>query len=448
MIFRRIPGYFLIIMNLLRDDLKKLYFSFLVPTLTAAVVFSLYSVVDTLAIGRGVGAIGSAANSVTLSLFCVEAFIGLVSGVGGSVLISKSKGEGETEKADFYFTVSLILFFVSTVLIWFVMWIYKEKFLRFFGADDNILPYALAYSVPMIAAYPLFILNNYLIPIILNSNSPRTVMIGSFTAAAINIAGDYLFVFPLRMGMFGAGLATALGAVGQTAVFLSFIISGKSGLRIVWPKHLLRSMAKVVACGFSSGVTEISIMIIALIANNQIMKYGDINELAVYGMLSTVASLIICIYRGIGESIQPVCSTNLGAGATDRCRKMFTHGLSDIILTAVLFTAVLEVLPGEVTQLFIKGDDELYELSKPIIRIYSASLFAAGINIYVSLYLQSVLKVFYATVISVLRGIVLISVLLTMLPLKYGISGIWYSFVATEWIVLSVSVFFFCKARG
>ena len=205
--------------ELLTEKTGKLYIRYLIPSMGGALATSVYSFVDTIAVGQSCGPLGAAAIAVINPLFALACFVGLLVGIGSSVLMSKAKGAGERDKSDRIFTSSLILLALLGILAWAFTCIFLRPILAFCGADDEIMPYAVDYMIPIAIGLPLFMVNTFLAPVIRYDERPGLVLKAVLTGGCLNIFGDWFFVFPLGMGMFGAGLATALGAL---TLFLAF----------------------------------------------------------------------------------------------------------------------------------------------------------------------------------------------------------------------------------
>ncbi len=277
-------------MDLLKDNPKKLFYKYLIPAISGAIAIAAYSFVDTIAIGQGVGPDGMAACAVVLPIFSIAHFLSLLCGVGGSVLMSQARGKGNKEKGDAYFTASILFVGIVTTVIWVLGMIFQEPLYRLCGADDVLLPYAIEYGAWIFTLFPSFVLVPFLGYFIRTDGSPKIVMIVTLIGGVVNIIGDWLFVFPLDMGMRGAAIATVLGSMIQTVLLIGYILLGKTQLKLAKPYNWLTAIKKSSIIGFGAGVSQIAVIVMTFVINNQIMKYADSAALAVYGMLSTIHS--------------------------------------------------------------------------------------------------------------------------------------------------------------
>lgn len=434
-------------LDLINDNLKRLFYKFLIPAIGGALVVAAYSFVDTIAIGQGVGADGTAACAVFLSVFCIADFIGIVCGIGGSVLLSKAKGGGQNEKANAYYSASFLLVALLTVLTWVALLFFQEPLYRLFGADETLLPYVMEYGNTLVLAFPAFVLLAFLPSFLRNDGAPNLVIVASLIGAAINIIGDWLFVFPLQMGMFGAALATVLGCLIQVVIMVSYLFTKRCSLKFVKPYRIATAFRKIVTNGFGTGFSSLAVIAVTFVANNQIMKYADTAALAVYGMIGTVSTLFIHVFSGVGQAAQPIASSGYGAGKPERYWGVYGLGMKNVLCLGVIFAAICMLLPGQITALFIKTTPEVMEIAPFILRTYAISFIPLGISTFLSVYLQSIMRSKPATMIAVMRGIVVNCALLYLLPLVFDAAGIWFAFAAAEIMVAAFALFYMYKTK-
>ncbi len=429
-------------MDLLNGKVSKLYYSFLIPAVSSAIAVAAYSLVDTIAIGQGVGANGTAACAIVLPIFSIASFIALLCGIGGSVLMSQARGSGNREKGDAYFAAALVYVLLVTVIAWIPGCLFQEAFYRLCGADNILLPYAMEYGRWIFAFQPSFVLTTFLACFIRTDGAPRFVMCCTLTGGAVNMIGDWLFVFPLNMGMAGAAIATVLGSVVQVGMMLGYILLGKTTLRIAKPYNWLKAFRKITIIGFSAGLSSLAVIAVSFIANNQIMKYAGGAALAVYGVLGTVSALFNSIFSGIGQAAQPIVSENYGAGQHDRCWMAAKLGMKNAVLFGLFFTVVNMLFPLQLTGFFMKMTPEVEAIAPYILRVYGISYLPLAVSLFFISYLQSVLKPQMATILSLMRGILLNTVFLFLFPLFLGGNGIWWAISAAEAITMLAAVLY------
>ena len=419
-------------MDLLKEKPRKLFVKYLVPAVAAEVASAIYSFVDTIVVGQKVGANGAAASAIVLPIFTLSGFIGMLCGVGGSVLMSKARGEGAQKKGDAYYTASLIYVLTVTAIMWILGMAFQVPLYRMLGADDTLLPYVMDYGKWIFVTFPTFVFFIYIDFFIRTDGSPKFVTIVTIIGGIVNVIGDIVLVFPLDMGMQGAGIATAAGSVIQSVLLIGYILLGKTKLRFEKPFNLFSSVKKISIIGMGAGITQIAMTVVTYIINNQIMKYSGSSALAVYGVLSTIGALFLGIFSGIGHATQPIVSANFGAGYHERYLTIAKIGMRTAIIFGIFSFALCALFPVPLIRLFIKETPEVIQVAPYIIRVYSFSFLPMAINIFAISYLQSITKAVPAMVISLLRGLVLTSVLLYVLPLFFGGNGIWWAVSIAE----------------
>ncbi len=429
-------------MDFLKDNPKKLFFRFLTASTLSALVVSIYAFVDTIAVGQSEGPLGTAAMAIVTPFYGVFAFFSILVGIGGSVQMSKSKGEGNNEKGNAYFTTATILISIITVLIWLIMIFFYKPIFTFFGANEEVMPYVISYAQWLIYFFPFFIAPTFLGAFIRNDGAPNLVMSAVITGGCINIFGDWFFVFPLGFGMSGAGIATVIGVIVQTIIMSAHFFRKKCNLRLVKPHSFLKGLGKILRVGFGSGIIELGTVIIAILMNNQIMNYGSNTELAIYGVLITIFQLFTAVFSGIGQAIQPLVSSNYGAKNFNRNKTFLKMSFITTIIFGIIFTLLGELLPIQISKIFIATTDEIIKAAPLIFRLFFIVYIPLGISILSIYYLQSTMHHKQALLISFLKGILISSSLILLLPLILDINGVLIALPCSELIVSILSIVF------
>ena len=427
-------------MDLLKDKIGSLYLKFLAPSLFSALVTTIYSFVDTIAIGKGVGTDGAAACAVIYPIMGVASLFGFLCGIGGSVRFGKARGEGRMEKANAYYTASLILVLVLTALVWPFTALFRKEIFTLFGASGALMPLVLEYGDWIIGTFPAFILSAYFTCMVRCDGAPNVVMGAVIAGGVFNVFGDWFLVFPMGMGMAGAAIATAGGTVIQLFVLCAYLFSQKSSLTLVRPWKLTKAFFKSVTAGFSASVLEFAFIILTCILNNQIMRYGGETPLAVFGVVLTCSGMFQHIFTGVGQTIQPIATTNFGAGQIRRIASLRRISELTVIAMGIVFMLSGILFPAQIICFFMDATPEVLSAAPGIMRIYFISFLFMGINIWATFYFQSILRTRTSTVLSLLRGLILSGLLLYLLPAWLGLDGVWWAMVLTEGIVAAVTL--------
>lgn len=334
-------------MDFLKDNLKKLYFRFLIPSLGSAMVMSIYTLTDAVVIGKGVGADALAALSITTPLLCILMSSGILFGVGGSVQMNVSRGTGDHAKANRFFTLSFFALALISVILWLTYGFGMPSLLRLMGVNDTLYPYAMAYMKYIDIFLPVAVFSNFIAIFVRADGDPNRAMAGVLSGGAVNIVLDIVFVFPCNMGIGGAALASVLGMVVQVTVGTTHFFSRKNGLKFIKPKHVLSSVGQIIGNGFSSFFNELANGFIVLLFNVQILNYCGESALSVYSVISNCVILVNSLFTGVGQTIQPIIATNYGAGKWDRIRGIRRMSYLTIAVMGTVFSLSGILFPWE-----------------------------------------------------------------------------------------------------
>lgn len=429
-------------MDFITSDIKQLYRKYLFASMASAMVMSIYSFVDTIAVGQSVGPIGAAAMAVITPLYGVLIFLAILCGVGGSVLYGNARGEGNDEKANALFTAATGLMIGLILFVWVLFALFHEPIFAFFGADAELMPTVMEYARWLIWFLPVFILPTFVSSFIRNDGAPGLAMSAVIIGGCVNIFGDWFFCFPLGMGMTGAALATVLGTCIQVIIMCSHFFTKKCTLRFVKPNHIKPAICQTLSIGFGASALDLGTVILAIIMNNQIMHYGDTTALAVYGVVATITSLFQALYCGVGQAIQPIVSANCGAMQTERIKQTWKMSFVTVIVLGCVFTAIGELFPEQIVRLFIDATPEVVEAAPSIIRPFFLLFLSLGVTVLATYHLQSIMHGTMSMVIAVLRSVVVSGLLLYVLPLFWDIIGVWIAMPISELVVAAIALFY------
>ncbi len=419
-------------MDLLKDDIKKVYFKYLAASFGSVLITTVYSLVDMAMVGQYEGPLGAAALAVVAPVYNIIFGLGMLAGIGGSVLYGVARGSGKKEEADRSFTSAMIFAVILAALAWGLIFFFDEGLLCLFGADDEILPLAMAYLSPIRFAVPCFVSTELLAAFLRNDGDPGRATVAVLSGGIFNIFGDWFFVFALDMGAFGAGLATAIGgAIGMT-VALTHFVSRKNTLRLVRPTGFFRRTVRIISNGFSAFFNDVSMGIVTTLFNRQIMFHLGGDVLSVYSAVMNTGVMVQCCSYAVGQSAQPVLSANFGAMKGERIKKTAQCALLAAVGLGAVWMALTMSFPDLVVKVFMKPTAEVLAIAPPIIRRYAPAFLFLPINILSSYYFQSVMKAGLAFGVSVARGVVVSSAFILLLPLLLPAENIFFAAPLTE----------------
>lgn len=430
-------------LDLAKDDINHLYTRFLANSLGAALVASIFGVVDMAMMGHYQGPDGPAALAIISPFWNLVYSLGLLTGIGSSVLFAALKGkESQLSDPNELFTIGLILTAIISILEATFLNIYLEPLLVFFGAKEVTLPLCLKYLFPIRWCFPIFTFSNFFAAFLRNDKAPGLATASVIAGGSFNIIFDYIFIFTCNMGMEGAGLATVLGMFLSVGIMSSHFFSKKNTLHLVVFHDFFKKSSLIILTGFSSFFVDAAMGIVNVSFNKQILflfpQESD-SYLAIYGVMLNLYVLMQCISYGIGQAAQPLISFNYGASLYKRVRQLLKDVLITVLIVSLGGLALTEGLPSYILRLFMQTTPEVEELAPAVIRQYCSCFILLPFNVVICYYFQAILKEKAALVISVLRGAVI--PLLTIFSFPYLRNDlIWYAMVFTEILTGIISV--------
>lgn len=414
-----------------------MYFKYLAAAFGSALIASIYGVVDMAMVGQYQGPDGTAALAVVAPIWNIIYSLGLLMGIGGSVLFSTMKGRADSnkEKPNEYFTAAMIGGAVFAVLSWVGVAFFDRELLLLFGADEGLLPLAQRYLLPVKFAVPSFLFVQLIAAFLRNDGNPALATKAVLFGGVLNVFGDYFFVFSLNMGIFGAGLATVLGSVLSLLVMLTHFMSARNTLRFVKPQKLLFILRQICITGFSTFFIDVAMGILTVFFNRQILKYLGTDALAVYGVIINISTFVQCCAYSIGQASQPIVSTNFGARQGDRIRSTLKYALATAAVFGIVWTVLIEFAPMSFVRIFMTPTENITAIAPHILKCYGLSFLLLPLNIFSTYYFQALMQPVTSFVVSVSRGAVISGILIYLLPAVAGGEMIWFTMPITELIV-------------
>ncbi len=422
-------------MDILRDKVKPLYFNYLMAASGSAMVSCIFGMVDAMMVGKYHGPSGNAALAVFNPIWAIVFSLGLVAGIGGSVLFANARGRGDEKNAQQYFTLSVIYGIVLSVLAMIGIGLFKEPLLRFFGADDELLVLAQQYLAPIYFAIPFCLFSQILSAYLRNDGNPTLATKAVIIGGIFNVVGDYVCVFSLDMGIFGAGLATAIGQALSTVIMLLHFFRKKNTLRFVKPIHTLQKIKNISVTGFSTGINDLAMGIIGICFNRQIMAHLGSDALAVYGVITQVTTFAQCLAYGTGQAAQPIISQNYGAGQYSRIKECLKYGLYTCAGFGIFWVMAMMFAPNLIINFFMNPTPSVMEIAPGILRVYGISYLLLPFNVFATYFFQAIMKSNISVIASLARGLVISGATIMLFPTIFGANSIWYAMLATETLV-------------
>lgn len=423
-------------MDLLTSEIKPMYFKYLAAAFGSALISSIYGAVDMAMVGQYQGPEGTAALAVVAPVWNIIYSLGLLMGIGGSVLFTTLRGESEQNQknSNEYFTAAVIGAAALAALTWLAVVFFDVELLRLFGAEETLLPLARSYLLPVKFVVPSFLFTQLMSAFLRNDGNPALATKAVLFGGIFNVFGDYFFVFVLEMGIMGAGLATAMGFVFSLLVMLTHFRSKKNTLRIVKPVRLFFILKSICITGFSTFFIDVAMGILTMLFNRQILKYLGTDALAIYGIIN-ISTFVQCCAYSIGQASQPMLSANFGAGKGKRIVQILKYALGTAAVFGVVWTALAVFVPNFFVRIFMTPTDEILAIAPGIICSYGISFLLLPLNIFSTYYFQTLMKPMASFIVSVARGAVVSGMLICILPAVAGADAVWLAMPVTELLV-------------
>ena len=437
------------------EKINKLMLKFSIPCIMSLLVSSLYNIVDQIFIGNSeLSTLGNAATGVVFPVFIIAQAFAWCFGDGCAAFLNICQGKNDAEGAHKAIGASITVAFLSGVLMMLVIYPFKVPILTLFGASENTLTYAVEYLDIVLAMVPIFILCNMMNSVIRADGSPAWAMAAMIAGAITNIILDPVFIFALKWGMKGAALATVIGQGVTFILTLVYFLNTKTfklTLKSFIPK--LKSISDVVQLGISTFITQLAIVLVAILSNVQLAKYGALSKygadipIAIIGIQSKIFTVVINLVVGIALGCQPIVSFNMGAKKYDRVKELYRKIMTCAIIIGVAFTLLFELAPSFVIGLFgtpsnIPNPEDYWEFGEKTLRIFLSLISISCLIKLNSIFFQAVGKPVYAIVASMIRDVVCFSPLILILPLFIpNVEVILYAAPISDLIAMVVTAF-------
>lgn len=427
--------------DFLNKPVKQVFMRYLVPSVFATMVTSIYVLADTIIVGKGIGTIAVAALNIVLPLYNIFFGLGLLFGVGGSVLMSILRGEGDEKGANAYFSTSLVAMCVVLALSLAFFTAFMEKIALVFGGTPETMPYIMDYMPYIVWGMGLFFFSSYLQTFIRNDGAPRLAMYAVVSGGVANIILDYIFVYNFNMGMAGAAIATVMGSGLTVVILLTHFFTKKNNLHFSLKGVRPSFIKNIILNGFASFLIEVASGVTIFVFNIQLLKYAGNTGVSVYSIISNTAIVVVCICKGINQAAQPLLSTNYGAGLYERTDKIRSLAVKVSIIICAVPVILGLVVPDFFTYIFINPDSAILSMSASAIRIYFVGFMMLGINMVFICYFQAILKNGYSMIICLMRGLILVVAFAYIFPLFMDVTGIWLAVPAAETITMLFGIY-------
>lgn len=424
-------------------NVKKQFAKYVSLNILGMVGMSCYIIADSFFIAKAEGANGLTALNLVLPLYNLIFAIGSMVGVGSAIRYSVLKTRGDSS-ADSYLFNALFFTAVLGLVFTFVGIFAPEKLLTLLGADSTIVETGRDYTRIFMCFGPIFMWNYVANAYVRNDGAPTVAMIATLSSSLFNIVFDYVLMFPLKMGMKGAALATVLSPVLGITICSFHLFSKRSNVKIKPCVPSIKRLISSCQVGIPAFVGEMSSGVITLVFNYVLLSLAGNIVVAAYGVVANVSLVTLAVFNGIAQGSQPLISRNHGAERHSDVNSLKKLSLIVALVMGIILYAVMYFATDPIVAVFnSEHNAQLAKYANTGVKLYFIGVLFAGLNIVGSSFFSAVEKAKEAAVISVLRGFVLVVLFVLILPKTLGVNGVWLSYPAGEFSTMLVMIVMF-----
>lgn len=427
---------------------RKRLLRFSLPSIVMMVFTSIYGVVDGYFVSNYTGKTPFAAVNLIMPFLMILGGVGFMFGTGGGALIAKTMGEGKAEKADKLFSMTVFASILCGLVLTAVGLLFLRPFARLMGAEGELLENSLLYGTINLIALPFYILQYEFQCLFATAEKPKLGLYVTVASGVANMVLDWLLVAVLPFGLAGAAAATAASQfIGGVFPLIYFARKNSSRLRLIRCRLELRPLGRICANGSSELMGNISMSLVSMLYNVQLMQYAGEDGIAAYGVLMYVSMIFQAIFIGYSVGTAPIVSYHYGAQNREELKSLLRKAIFIVAIAALCMFAAGELLAAPLSRLFVAYDEELLQMTTHAFAIFSFSFLFSGFVINGSSFFTALNDGLTSALISFLRTLVFQVAAVLLFPLLWGLDGIWFSIVAAEIMAVLATIFFLLKKQ-
>ena len=421
---------------------------FTVPAMVMMIFTSIYSVGDGIFVSNFVGKTAFAAVNLIFPFLMLLGVVGSMLGTGGSALVAKTLGQQDRELANRIFSMLVVAGVVVGVVFCIIGFWLIEDIAVLLGARGDMVQLCVTYGRIILPALPCFILQYMFQSLLITAERPTLGLAVTVIAGLTNIVLDFLLIVVFDLGLVGAACATALAqTVGGLVPLVYFALPNTSLLRLVKPVYEGRFLVQAATNGLSEFLSSVSMSVVSMLYNWQLMRYIGEDGVAAYGVIMYVAFILMAMAFGYSMGVSPIVSYNYGSGNHAELQNVFRRSLVLVAIMGAVTVVLAECLATPLSQLFVGYDEGLFALTRKAFMIYCLSFFLAGFNMFASAFFTALNNGIVSGVIAFGRTMVCETTAVLVLPLLFGMDGIWFAIIVAEVLALMLSASLLLRYR-
>lgn len=426
----------------------KRLFRFVIPSIVMMIFTSIYGVVDGFFVSNYVGKIEFAAVNLIMPFPMLLGAFGFMIGTGGSALVSMTLGQGKKKEANAIFSMLIKVTIIVGVILMIFGIVFMRKIAVLLGATKELVEPCVTYGRVLLIALVPFMLQNVFQSFFVTAEKPTLGLKITVVAGLTNVVLDFLMIGVMRGGVVGAALATGISQfVGGAIPLVYFMRKNTSELKLVASKVDFKSLGKTCFNGSSELMTNVSMSLVNMLYNFQLLKYAGENGVAAYGVIMYVNFIFVAVFVGYSIGTAPIIGYNYGAKNNFEMKNVLKKSILFNIISGIMMCIVAILLSGFLAGVFVGYDVALYEMTKRGFALYSLSFVVMGLNIYASSFFTALGNGLVSAIISFLRTLLFQVVAVLILPMILKLDGVWISIVVAELMALIVTAIFYATNK-
>jgi len=394
---------------------------------------SCYILADTFFVSKGLGTNGLAALNLAIPIYNFIHGTGLMLGMGGATKFSIYKSQNQKEEVNRLYTNTIYLGILFSAVFVLIGLFFSNQLAHILGADTNVLEMTGTYLRWLLIFAPAFIFNDVFLCFVRNDENPQLSMIAMLIGSFSNIVLDYIFIFPLHMGIFGAVFATGLSPMISIFVMLSHWMQRKNTFHLIKTKIRTSIIKQTLSLGFPSLITQLSSGIVMITFNAIILNLEGNTGVAAYGVIANISLVIVAVYTGIAQGVQPLISSFYGKGDHIQIRTASKYAITTVLAVSCTVYLLIFIFAQQITTVFNSEKNmDLQQIAVTGLKLYFLSSAFVGYNIILGTLLTSIEHTLPAHILSLLRGLILIIPMTFFLSALWGMTGVWLAYPITE----------------
>ena len=414
---------------------------FTLPSIIMMVISSIYSVVDGLFVSNLVGDLALSSVNIVFPVAMIVGSFGFMLGTGGSAIVARTMGEGDQPLANRYFSMIIYAVVVLGAVLSAVCVIYMEPIARFAGASDALIGDCVVYGRILLAGSVPFMLQTSFQSFFVVAEKPHLGLALSIAAGVTNMVMDYVLIVVCDLGVAGAAIATVMGyCVGGVLPLLYFLRPKREGIRLTRTRFYGKQLLHACTNGSSELMSNISSSVVGILYNIQLMRLIGEQGVAAYSVMMYVDFVFVATFLGFSIGSAPIVSYHYGAGNHPELKNVFRKSMAVILCTSVAMVILSELLSRPLSSAFVGYNAELLEMTVHGFRLFALCYLFCGINIYASSFFTALCNGALSALISFLRSLLLRGGMVLLMPILFGLDGIWTAVIAAEGLGAVVSL--------